>query len=223
MTKVLEVRGINKSFKKGTSSISVLKDLDLNVSQQSSVSIMGQSGTGKSTLLQIIGTILRPSSGSVQFESKNVFEMNDRKVAKFRNQNIGFVFQFHHLLPDFSAVENVMMPMHVAREDIALARERAELLLKLMGLGERLDHKPFALSGGEQQRVAIARALINQPKLIIADEPTGNLDTKTAEHVSGVLFDLVKEKEVALIVATHHKDVADHADEHFVLAEGKLS
>lgn len=211
-----------KSYLSDTRELSVLKGLNLSIERGEIVAILGASGAGKSTLLQILGALDRPSSGEIYFNGEKIFDVDDKSLSTFRNRKIGFVFQFHHLLGEFSALENVMMPALIKREKIGEARKKAISLLEEVGLGQRLKERPAKLSGGEQQRVAVARSLINEPDLILADEPTGNLDANTGRKVFDLMEGLVKEKGVSLVFATHNEELAKSADRIFHLIEGRL-
>lgn len=219
---LLKAKQIEKHYIKAGLAIPVLNNIDLNVPAGKTIAIMGESGVGKSTLLQILGGLLRPTGGEVWFDENSVFDRSDSSIAHFRNESIGFIFQFHYLLPEFSALENAMMPMRIAGKNIRQCQERAEDLLNRIGLGHRIHHRPSELSGGEQQRVAIVRALINAPKLVLADEPTGNLDTDTALYVSNLLLSMVKDHDMGLIIATHSEQLASKADQIYRLKTGKL-
>ena len=197
--------GITKSFHDVDREIRVLQDLSLTVQPGELIAVVGQSGTGKSTLLNILGSLERPSSGKVLFEGQDLFALDERALADFRNRKLGFVFQFHYLLADFNALENVMMPALIARVPEREARERAEQMLAMVGLGDKLHRRPAELSGGEQQRVAVARAVVQSPRLVLADEPTGNLDPHTADEVHELFHKLNRELDVTLIVATHNE------------------
>lgn len=211
---MIQAKGIEKSF--GT--LKVLKGLDFSVGAAEVVSIMGASGAGKSTLLQILGTLSTPDSGSLVIDGVDVLKLKGDKLAEFRNKRIGFVFQFHHLLPEFTALENVMIPAFIAGRSKKDAEQSATMLLKDLGLGGRLDHKPSELSGGEQQRVAIARALINKPAVLFADEPSGNLDSKTKEELHKLFFTLRDKYGQTIIIVTHDPDLAKMCDrEHFMV------
>ena len=192
----------------GTETLQVLKKVNLTIRPGEMISIVGASGAGKSTLLHLLGALDRPSEGAVYYGEKNIFDLPDAELARFRNTHIGFVFQFHHLLPEFSALENVMMPLLIQRIPADAAREKAEIALQEVGLQARVRHKPGELSGGEQQRVAIARALVNRPTVIFADEPTGNLDTKTGEAVSELLLRLNQERNMMIVLVTHNEKLA---------------
>jgi len=200
---MLEAFKITKTYRQGSGSLEVLKGIDLQVAEGDSLCIVGSSGAGKSTLLHILGTLDRPTSGNVIFREKNVFTLSDLELAKFRNENIGFVFQFHHLLNEFTAYENMIMPGRLAGWSSKEMRKRADELFSFMGLSDRKTHYPTELSGGEQQRVAIARALFLRPSLLLADEPTGNLDSGNSLKIQQLLLDLKAEFQVTLVVVTH--------------------
>ncbi len=199
----------------------VLKGLDLTFSQGEKAAIVGASGVGKTTLLHVLGTLDRPTAGKVLYEGKDIYTLNEKDLAFFRNREIGFVFQFHHLLPEFNALENTMMPCLIQGLSKKEAAFRAEAILTLVGLKERLSHKPGELSGGEQQRVAVARALVLEPKVLLADEPTGNLDTKTGDSVFDLLQELNHIKGVTLIVVTHNLKLAENMARQIQLVDGK--
>jgi lipoprotein-releasing system ATP-binding protein len=205
---LLEARALGKSFFLAGYRIDVLKGLDLKVFPRDTMAVVGASGAGKSTLLHILGTLDRPTSGEVLFEGQNLYQRSAHELAGFRNGKIGFVFQFHHLLPEFSTLENTMMPLLIARATKKEAQLRAEELLTQVGLKERLSHRIGELSGGEQQRVAIARALAREPQLILADEPTGNLDRKTGDQIMQLFWDLNQRKNITLLTVTHNLDLA---------------
>lgn len=213
---MIQAKGIEKSF--GT--LKVLKGVDLNVSQAEVVSIMGASGAGKSTLLQILGTLSAPDNGSLVIDGVDVLKLKGDKLAEFRNRRLGFVFQFHHLLPEFTALENVMIPAFIAGRSKKDAEQHAVQLLKDLGLGERLTHKPSELSGGEQQRVAIARALINRPAVLFADEPSGNLDSKTKEELHNLFFTLRNNYGQTIVIVTHDPDLAKMCDRSLFMIDG---
>lgn len=198
----------------------ILKGVTLEISKGEVVSIVGPSGAGKSTLLHILGTLDRMSEGKVLFEAQDIFRLNDKKLGLFRNQNIGFVFQFHHLLPEFTALENVCIPAFIGRKDNKATKEKAIELLNYLGLKDRLDHKPSELSGGEQQRVAVARALINQPKVVLADEPSGNLDSDSARDLHQLFFQLRERFNQAFVIVTHNDELADLADRKLTMKDG---
>lgn len=213
---MIQAKGIEKSF--GT--LQVLKGVDFFADKAEVVSIMGASGAGKSTLLQILGTLSTPDAGSLFIDGTDVLKLKGNEMARFRNLKIGFVFQFHHLLPEFTALENVMIPAFIAGRSRKDAEQHARQLLAEMGLGERLDHKPSQLSGGEQQRVAIARALINKPAVLFADEPSGNLDTKTKEEIHRLFFDLRDKYGQTVVIVTHDPDLAKMCDRALYMVDG---
>ena len=219
---ILKAEGVCKSFKSGDAVLEILKNLNINVKKGELVAIVGVSGVGKSTLLHILGLLDSPTSGKIFYEGTNVSGLKENEIARFRNEKIGFVFQFHHLLSEFSALENVMIPALIKGLKKQEARERAEGILKKVGLSERFEHKPGELSGGEQQRVAIARALVMKPAVIFADEPTGNLDQKTGESVFEILKKLNKESKETFIIVTHNQALAKQADRILELKDGKL-
>lgn len=215
---MIQAKGIEKSF--GT--LKVLKGVDLNVSKAEVVSIMGASGAGKSTLLQILGTLSTPDNGSLLIDGVDVLKLKGDKLAEFRNRRLGFVFQFHHLLPEFTALENVMIPAFIAGRSKKDAEQHAVQLLKDLGLGERMTHKPSELSGGEQQRVAIARALINRPAVLFADEPSGNLDSKTKEELHNLFFSLRDKYAQTIVIVTHDPDLAKMCDRSQFMIDGQF-
>ncbi|HEY0111475.1 MAG TPA: ABC transporter ATP-binding protein [Fibrella sp.] len=202
--------------------LSVLNEVSLSVTAGEVVSIVGASGAGKSTLLQILGTLDRPDSGTVTLADQDVFSLNDTQLARFRNEKIGFIFQFHNLLPEFTALENVAIPGFIANHDERAVRQRAEQLLAKLGLSSRQGHFPSQLSGGEQQRVAVARALINQPAVVFADEPSGNLDSRNAEELHQLFFDLRDEFGQTFIIVTHNEPLAALADRTITLRDGQV-
>lgn len=204
----MEVCGLCKTYDIGKNRVEVLSGIDLKLEAATTTALVGVSGAGKSTLLHLLGALDRPSAGTVLFRGDDIFAKNDRELASFRNRSIGFVFQFHHLLSEFTSLENVMMPALIARTPKDEARTMAEALLVDVGLAHRMSHRPGELSGGEQQRVAIARALVLSPALLLADEPTGNLDMKTSEGVHAVLADLQQKKGLTLVVVTHNERLA---------------
>lgn len=213
---MIEAVNVHKSF----DSLHVLKGVNLKVEQKEIVSIVGPSGAGKTTLLQILGTIDNPNQGLVMFNGKDVSRMNEKEQSAFRNQEIGFIFQFHQLLPEFTALENVMIPALIAGKDSKKSKYKAEKLLEFMKLSDRLTHKPSELSGGEKQRVAVARSLINDPKLILADEPSGSLDTKNKVELHQLLFDLRDEFGLTIIIVTHDEDLARLSDRKIEMQDG---
>jgi lipoprotein-releasing system ATP-binding protein len=217
------VSGLNKFYTVADRRLHVLRDLDLTVEKGEMVAIMGASGVGKSTLLHVLGGLDTIDSGEVLVGEHRITAMSDEARVAFRNRHIGFVFQFHHLLPEFSAVENAMMPMRIARVSAAAARPKAEQLLTRVGLGDRLDHRPGMLSGGEQQRVAVSRALVMQPSLLLADEPTGDLDEATADSLHQLLRDMHREFGLTAVIATHNPRLAAQCDRTLRLESGRLS
>ena len=213
---IIEAKGIEKSF----GDLKVLKGIDFQVGKSEVVSIMGASGAGKSTLLQILGTLSTPDAGSLEIDGTDVSRLGGKELSAFRNRKIGFVFQFHHLLPEFNALENVMIPAFIAGRTERDAKAAATTLLKEMGLGERMDHKPSELSGGEQQRVAIARALVNEPAILFADEPSGNLDTKTKAEIHQLFFDLRERHGQTIVIVTHDPELAAMCDRSLFMRDG---
>ncbi len=222
MSNVLELTGVAKSYRQGDARLDVLTGVDLVVEAGQAVALMAPSGAGKTTLLQIAGLLDKPDAGTVRLDGVNPSGMDDAEVSRLRATSLGFVFQFHHLLPEFTALENVVLPQRVAGASRSDARRRAMELLETMGLTARADHRPSALSGGEQQRVAIARALANRPKLLLADEPTGNLDVETASKVIDGLLELAHQTGVGMLVATHNPNIAARMDRRVTLSGGRL-
>lgn len=220
---VLKAENIHKIFWLGKGvKLHVLKGIDLEVKKGEIIAIVGASGAGKSTLLHILGTLDRPSDGKVYVDGVDVFQMNDVELSKFRNKKIGFVFQFHHLLPEFTAIENVAMPAMIAGKRFNEVKDRAYELLKEVGLADRIEHKPSELSGGEQQRVAVARALMNSPEIILADEPSGNLDSQNAEALHDLIVELNKKHGQTFIIATHNEKLAERADRIVKIVDGRI-
>ncbi|MDR0802029.1 ABC transporter ATP-binding protein [Fluviicola sp.] len=215
---MLLAKGIQKKY----GQLEVLKGIDLEIQSGEIVSIVGSSGAGKTTLLQILGTLDKPDTGTLTLNGVNPFSLSSKGLAAFRNQKIGFIFQFHQLLPEFSALENVVMPALIGGKNMPEAKERASLLLKKLGLQHRESHQPAALSGGEQQRVAVARALMNEPDIIFADEPSGNLDSKNAAELHQLFFDLREEFKQTFVIVTHNNLLAEMADRSIVMADGLL-
>jgi lipoprotein-releasing system ATP-binding protein len=220
---LLEARDLSKSYESASRRIDVLQDLNLQIAQGSTIAIMGASGVGKSTLLHILGALDRPDKGQILFEDRDLAACSAQELADFRNSKIGFVFQMHNLLPEFDALENTMIPILLRKYDRGAAAERARKVLSEVGLGERLDHRPGQLSGGEQQRAAIARALVCDPPLILADEPTGNLDERTGETIFQLFRELHSNRNLSFIIATHNPALAAICDQTYVLHEGKLT
>lgn len=220
---ILEVKDIHKQYRTGISNqLNVLKGVSLSFNSGEIVSVVGQSGAGKSTLVHILGLLDRPSSGEIIFEGKDVTNLSDEQISKIRNLNIGFVFQFHHLLPEFTALENVMMPAMIAGKNGKVENEKAKELLREVGLEERYNHRPNELSGGEQQRVAVARSLMNSPKIIFADEPSGNLDAENAEKLHEILFSLRNKYNQSFVIVTHNKELANRSDRIITLSNGMI-
>ena len=218
----LEVVNVRKSFVKGDDEIKVLTGVNLKLKKAESLAIIGPSGTGKTTLLQIMGLLDQPSAGEIKIKGEAVSMISDKKASRFRNRFFGFVYQFHHLINEFSALENTMMPLLVRRESISQAREAARELLDEIGLSNRLHHKPSELSGGECQRVAVARALIGKPSVVLADEPTGNLDPRTATKVFDALLSLNRNIGSSLVVVTHNHSLAGTLDRQVLLDQGRI-
>jgi len=219
---VFEAKQLTKVFTKAGKAIEVLNGLELSLKSGEVVGILGASGAGKSTLLHIAGGLDRPTSGTVHYGDKNIFSLSEQNLAVFRNQRIGFIFQMHYLLSEFTCLENVMMPGIIAGGEKHQVRERAEELLKQVGLSERTDHRPGELSGGEQQRAAVARALVNRPSMVLADEPTGNLDARTAVSVQDVFLDLNDTHGTTFLVVTHNREMASRFHRRFQLRDGVL-
>lgn len=215
---MIEISGINKSFGK----LQVLKDINLNIKQGEIVSIVGASGAGKTTLLQIVGTLSKPDSGSIAFNEQRIDNIGDKKLSEFRNKSIGFVFQFHQLLPEFTAVENIMIPALIAGKKEKDCEQEAKALLKMLGLSNRANHKPNELSGGEKQRIAVARALINKPTIILADEPSGSLDTENKEELHQLFFKLRDEMGQTFIIVTHDELLASTTDRTIYMQDGMI-
>jgi lipoprotein-releasing system ATP-binding protein len=220
--KLVQVEGLCKTFVSDGKKVEVLQDLSLDIEKGEVLNILGASGAGKSTLLHILGALDHPTRGKVVYGKVNIFKLGDREMARFRNKNVGFVFQFHHLLGDFNALENAMMPCLVAGMSSAEAQKRAKKVLTDMGLAKRLEHKPGELSGGEQQRVAVARAIVLSPEIVLADEPTGNLDTKTGEEVYSLLMNLNKEHGMTMVIVTHNLKLAEKKGRRVTLRDGKI-
>jgi lipoprotein-releasing system ATP-binding protein len=215
---MLSSKGLTKSY----DSLQILKGIDLEISKGEIVSIVGSSGAGKTTLLQILGTLDRPDKGYFSIDGTEPFLLSAKKLSEFRNSNIGFIFQFHQLLPEFTAIENVCLPALIKGVNMVDAKKEAIKILSILGLAERAEHKPSQLSGGEQQRVAVARSLINNPKIIFADEPSGNLDTQNSKELHQLFFDLRQEFNQTFVIVTHNETLANMADRKLVMADGNL-
>jgi len=220
---MIEAVNLTKSFKMEGLELTVLKGVNLTIARGEMLAIVGASGAGKSTLLHILGTLDRPSSGTVLFEGQDLFTLSDQKQAEFRNRRIGFVFQFHHLLPEFSALENVCLPAYIQNRSAQDVRGEAISLLKDVGLEHRLTHKPGELSGGEQQRVAVARALIQHPNLVLADEPTGNLDTHTGDALFALMRTLNRSRGITFVIVTHNEKLSAQADRIIHMEDGQIA
>jgi lipoprotein-releasing system ATP-binding protein len=223
MSIIIKAEELHKSFTTVKNvNLKVLKGISIDIAREKISVIVGASGAGKSTLLHLLSGLDKPDSGKVYFDEKDIFKYNDEKLSKFRNQNIGFIFQFHHLLPEFTAVENVAIPLMINGLSLSRSLERSKMLLSSVGLLERLDHKPAELSGGEQQRVAVARALANNPKIIFADEPTGNLDSENSEAIHEILFELRDKHKITFVIVTHNPGLVNLADAVYEMKDGLL-
>lgn len=223
MNIILSAHNLNKSYQTNKKNkLDVLKNISVNIEENKISVIVGASGAGKSTLLHLLGGLDRPDEGKVLYEQKNIFEFNDDKLAKFRNENMGFVFQFHHLLPEFTAIENISIPQMINGKNLKTSLKDSKRLLEVVGLAQREDHKPAELSGGEQQRVAVARALANNPKIIFADEPTGNLDSVNSESIHKLLFDLRDNLKKTFVIVTHNPELMKLADVIFEIKDGVI-
>ncbi len=220
---ILQVKGVHKHFGSGERRVDVLRGIDLTLSGQESIAVVGASGVGKTTLLHILGTLERPSAGEVIYEGVNVLTFSETQLAAYRNCSIGFVFQFHHLLSEFTALENVMLPPLIGRMSKKKSRESAQYVLDLVGLSHRTQHRVGELSGGEQQRVAVARALVLNPKVLLADEPTGNLDTRSSRNIHEFLLRLNQEQKVSLVVVTHNMELAGMMQRQLHMKDGLLN
>ena len=219
---MLSVKNLKKTYEQGRNKLEVLKDASFSLRKGECVALIGQSGAGKSTLLHCVGLLDQPTSGTILINDQDVSHRNDKDRTLIRRNVIGFVYQFHYLQPEFTALENVMMPLMIAKRPKVEARQEAESILELMGLKDRMDHRPARLSGGKQQRVAIARSLANSPKILLADEPTGNLDEATADKIFGLLMDAVKARGVSALIATHNQQLAARMDRVLTLEKGYL-
>jgi len=220
---ILQVKGVHKHFGSGERRVDVLRGIDLTLSGQESIAVVGASGVGKTTLLHILGTLERPSAGEVIYEGVDVLTFSETQLAAYRNRSIGFVLQFHHLLSEFTALENVMLPPLIGRMSKKKSRERAQYVLDLVGLSHRTQHRVGELSGGEQQRVAVARALVLNPKVLLADEPTGNLDTRSSRNIHELLLRLNREQKVSLVVVTHNMELAGMMQRQLHMKDGLLN
>ena len=221
-TALLSCQNVSKFYQEGTQQTEVLKQVSVSMQPSELVAIVGSSGSGKSTLLHTLGGLDQPSSGEVFIKGQSLQHMTPNALAKLRNQYLGFVYQFHHLMADFTALENVMMPMLIGRQNKGEAQSRAEQMLSAVGLQHRISHRPSALSGGERQRVAIARALVNNPALVLADEPTGNLDHKTTESIFELIQQLNQEKQIAFLLVTHDLNLAEKLNRRLIMQDGVL-
>ena len=221
-TALLSCQNVSKFYQEGTQQTEVLKQVSFSMQPSELVAIVGSSGSGKSTLLHTLGGLDQPSSGEVFIKGQSLQQMTPNALAKLRNQYLGFVYQFHHLMADFTALENVMMPMLIGQQNKTEAQDRAEQILSAVGLQHRISHRPSALSGGERQRVAIARALVNNPALVLADEPTGNLDHKTTESIFELIQELNQEKQIAFLLVTHDLSLAEKLNRRLIMQDGVL-
>jgi lipoprotein ABC transporter, ATP-binding protein len=221
-TALLSCQNVSKFYQEGTQQTEVLKQVSFSMQPSELVAIVGSSGSGKSTLLHTLGGLDQPSSGEVFIKGQSLQQMSPNALAKLRNQYLGFVYQFHHLMADFTALENVMMPMLIGQQNKTEAQDRAEQILSAVGLQHRISHRPSALSGGERQRVAIARALVNNPALVLADEPTGNLDHKTTESIFELIQQLNQEKQIAFLLVTHDLNLAEKLNRRLIMQDGVL-
>ena len=221
-TALLSCQHVSKFYQEGTQQMEVLKQVSFSMRPSELVAIVGSSGSGKSTLLHTLGGLDQPSSGEVFIKGQSLQQMTPNALAKLRNQYLGFVYQFHHLMADFTALENVMMPMLIGQQNKTEAQDRAEQILSAVGLQHRISHRPSALSGGERQRVAIARALVNNPALVLADEPTGNLDHKTTESIFELIQQLNQEKQIAFLLVTHDLNLAEKLNRRLIMQDGVL-
>jgi len=219
---MLRMVDLHKTFTMGSRELTVLKGINLDIPRGQMVAVVGASGAGKSTMLHIMGMLDRPTKGTVYFDNQDLFQMSEAQQAEFRNRRIGFVFQFHHLLPEFTALENACMPALIQRRPIEEVEQEATVLLQEVGLGQRLHHKPGELSGGEQQRVAVARALLQKPDLVLADEPTGNLDTHTGESLFGLLRDLNRTRNTTFVIVTHNDKLSAQSDRIIHMQDGMI-
>lgn len=223
MNYILKAENLNKSYRTTKDvTLKVLKDISIEIIREKISVIVGASGAGKSTLLHLLGALDRPDSGKVYFNNENIYSLSDDKLANFRNKNIGFIFQFHHLLPEFTAMENVSIPQMINGVSLSLALKNSKELLDRVGLSERADHKPAELSGGEQQRVAIARALANNPQIIFGDEPTGNLDSSISKTIHQLILELCEQLKITFVIVTHNPDLVNLAEKVYEIKDGKI-
>jgi len=223
MANLIEAIQVHKSFKTEAGELNILRGINLTIAEGEMLGIIGASGAGKSTLLHILGALDKPSSGKVLFQGKDVFSMDDALLAEFRNSSIGFVFQFHHLLPEFNSIENVMLPGLISNRPYGETEKRAKQILEELGLSKRLKHRPGELSGGEQQRVAVARALLQNPKIVLADEPTGNLDTSTGNSLFDLFIELNRKNRTTFVIVTHNKTLSDNCHRVLEMADGRFA
>jgi len=223
MANLIEAIQVHKSFKTEAGELNILRGINLTIAEGEMLGIIGASGAGKSTLLHILGALDKPSSGKVLFQGKDVFSMDDALLAEFRNSSIGFVFQFHHLLPEFNSIENVMLPGLISNRSYGETEKRAKQILEELGLSKRLKHRPGELSGGEQQRVAVARALLQNPKIVLADEPTGNLDTSTGNSLFDLFIELNRKNRTTFVIVTHNKTLSDNCHRVLEMADGRFA
>ncbi len=219
---ILQCRNLRKTYQQGDLHVEVLKGIDLAIQSGERVAIMGASGSGKSTLLHLLGGLEQPTAGEVILDDQNLNTINSRQLSRLRNRSLGFIYQFHHLLAEFTLLENVAMPLLIGDKSVKLAQNQATELLKRVGLGHRIQHKPAELSGGERQRAAVARALINTPHCVLADEPTGNLDSKTAEHIYQLMLELNQELNVSFLIVTHDPELAAKMDKTLHMEDGVI-
>jgi lipoprotein-releasing system ATP-binding protein len=222
MNNLIEATQLHKSFGTQAGKLDILKDINLSIAEGEMLGIIGASGAGKSTLLHILGALDKPSTGKVLFSGKDVFSLDDRLLAEFRNSSIGFVFQFHHLLPEFNSLENVMLPGLISNRPFEETEKRAKQLLDELGLSKRIKHRPGELSGGEQQRVAVARALLQNPKIVLADEPTGNLDTATGNALFDLFLERNSKNKTTFVIVTHNKTLSDRCHRVLEMADGRF-
>lgn len=223
MANLIEAIQVHKSFKTEAGELNILRGINLTIAEGEMLGIIGASGAGKSTLLHILGALDKPSSGKVLFQGKDVFSMDETLLAEFRNSSIGFVFQFHHLLPEFNSIENVMLPGLISNRPYGETEKRAKQILEELGLSKRLKHRPGELSGGEQQRVAVARALLQNPKIVLADEPTGNLDTSTGNSLFDLFIELNRKNRTTFVIVTHNKTLSDNCHRVLEMADGRFA